>query len=44
MVDRSPVDSPLDTAAGAAGPAATEAFALLANETRLAILLADCRR
>ena len=39
MVDGSPVDSPLDTAAGAAGPAATEAFALLANETRLAILL-----
>lgn len=33
-------DSPLESAAGAAGPHATEAFALLANETRLAILLA----
>lgn len=33
-------DSPLENAAGAAGPYATEAFALLANETRLAILLA----
>ncbi|MFB6235619.1 MAG: winged helix-turn-helix domain-containing protein [Halopenitus sp.] len=34
------LDSPLESAAGAAGPHATEAFALLANETRLAILLA----
>lgn len=32
--------SPLDVAAGAAGPHATEAFSLLASETRLAILLA----
>ena len=32
--------SPLEEAAGAAGPHATEAFALLGNETRLAILLA----
>jgi len=33
-------NTPLESAAGAAGPHATEAFALLANETRLAILLA----
>jgi DNA-binding transcriptional ArsR family regulator len=33
-------DSPLEAAAGAAGPRATEAFAILGNETRLAILLA----
>lgn len=33
-------ESPLDRAAGAAGPHATQAFALLSNETRLAILLA----
>lgn len=33
-------DSPLAAAAGAAGPETTEAFELLANETRLAILLA----
>lgn len=33
-------DSPLERAAGAAGPHATEAFSLLGNETRLAILLA----
>jgi DNA-binding transcriptional ArsR family regulator len=32
--------SPLEAAAGAAGPAATEAFKLLSDETRLAILLA----
>jgi hypothetical protein len=32
--------SALASAAGAAGPAATEAFDLLANETRLAVLLA----
>lgn len=36
--DRS--DSPLAVAAGAAGPRTTEAFAILGNETRLAILLA----
>lgn len=40
MADADPGDSPLDAAAGAAGPHATEAFALLGNETRLAILLA----
>lgn len=34
------VGSPLEAAAGAAGPHATEAFGLLANETRLAVLLA----
>ncbi len=33
-------DSPLEAAAGAAGPHAVEAFRLLGNETRLAILLA----
>lgn len=33
-------DSPLERAAGAAGPHTTEAFSLLGNETRLAILLA----
>ena len=33
-------DSPLEAAAGVAGPHATKAFALLGNETRLAILLA----
>lgn len=33
-------ESPLETAAGAAGPHTTEAFAVLGNETRLAILLA----
>lgn len=38
MSDTNP--SPLEAAAGAAGPAATEAFRLLSNETRLAILLA----
>ena len=32
--------SPLETAAGAAGPRVTTAFELLSNETRLAILLA----
>lgn len=35
-----PSGSPLETAAGAAGPQTTEAFGLLGNETRLAILLA----
>lgn len=34
------VGSPLEAAAGAAGPHATDAFTLLSNETRLAILLA----
>lgn len=34
------VESPLEAAAGAAGAHATEAFEVLANETRLAILLA----
>ncbi|WP_440008359.1 winged helix-turn-helix domain-containing protein [Halomicrococcus sp. SG-WS-1] len=33
-------ESPLEAAAGAAGPRATEAFSVLGNETRLAILLA----
>ena len=33
-------ESPLTTAAGAVGPETTEAFGLLANETRLAIMLA----
>lgn len=33
-------ESPLERAAGAAGPHAIEAFALLSNETRFAILLA----
>lgn len=40
MVDSSQPDSPLEVAAGAAGPRVTEAFELLSNETRLAILLA----
>lgn len=40
MVDSNVEESPLDAAAGAAGPAAVEAFKLLGNETRLAILLA----
>lgn len=40
MGDRGSRDSPLAGAAGAAGPHTTEAFQLLANETRLAILLA----
>ena len=35
-----PTNSPLEAAAGVAGTDATEAFGLLANETRLAILLA----
>lgn len=34
------VETPLESAAGAASPDATEAFALLGDETRLAILLA----
>jgi DNA-binding transcriptional ArsR family regulator len=40
MADANDPESPLEAAAGAAGPAATEAFKLLSNETRLAILLA----
>jgi hypothetical protein len=40
MADTDPADSPLDGAAGAAGVHTTEAFALLGDETRLAILLA----
>lgn len=40
MTDSDAADLPLDTTSGAAGPHATEAFALLGNETRLAILLA----
>lgn len=39
MVRLDPSESPLDAAAGAAGPGTTEAFKLLGNETRLAILL-----
>lgn len=40
MDDADSTESPLEAAAGAAGPHAEEAFELLANETRLAILLA----
>lgn len=40
MADSSQPESPLEAAAGAAGPRATEAFELLSSETRLAILLA----
>ena len=40
MADTHTAESPLEAAAGAAGPHATDAFELLANETRLAILLA----
>jgi DNA-binding transcriptional ArsR family regulator len=40
MADADAADFPLDAAVGAAGPHTTEAFALLGNETRLAILLA----
>lgn len=40
MADADAAESPLEAAAGAAGPHATEAFALLSNETRLAVLLA----
>lgn len=40
MADSTSPDSPLEAAAGAAGPHITEAFELLGNETRLAILLA----
>ena len=40
MTDGPADELPLETTVGAAGPHATEAFALLGNETRLAILLA----
>lgn len=40
MTDTDPPDSPLKAAAGAAGSRATDAFELVGNETRLAILLA----
>lgn len=40
MSDTNSAESPLEAAAGAAGPHATDAFSHLANETRLAILLA----
>lgn len=40
MPDTQQDESPLDIAAGAAGPHVTNAFELLANETRLAILVA----
>ena len=40
MVSSDASESPLTTAAGAVGPETTEAFGLLANETRLAIMLA----
>lgn len=40
MTDRGSDQSPLQAAAGAAGPQTVDAFKLLSNETRLAILLA----
>lgn len=40
MTDGTAADSPLEAAAGGVGERATEAFAILSNETRLAILLA----
>ncbi len=40
MSDADTAELPLDETVGAAGPHATDAFALLGNETRLAILLA----
>lgn len=40
MGDTNSTDSPLEATAGVAGPHATDAFALLGDETRLAILLA----
>jgi hypothetical protein len=40
MTDGEEAELPLDGTVGAAGPHASEAFALLGNETRLAILLA----
>lgn len=40
MDDLASTDSPLEVAAGAAGPRAVEAFSILGNETRLSIMLA----
>jgi hypothetical protein len=40
MTDENSTGLPIETTVGAAGSHATEAFALLGNETRLAILLA----
>jgi DNA-binding transcriptional ArsR family regulator len=40
MAEASSIGSPLETAAGAVGPRAVEAFSVLGHETRLAILLA----
>lgn len=40
MADETPADSPLEAAAGVAGPRAVEAFSILGSETRLSILLA----
>lgn len=40
MADDTTADSPLEAAAGAAGPRAVRAFSVLGNETRLSILLA----
>ena len=40
MVDPDATESPLEAAAGAAGPHAVDAFRLLSDETRMAILLA----
>lgn len=40
MVKSNTPESPLEATAGVAGPRASDAFELLANETRLAILLA----
>ncbi|MFB6206695.1 MAG: hypothetical protein ABEJ05_09245 [Haloglomus sp.] len=40
MKDTNSTDSPLEAAAGTVGPHVSEAFGLLADETRLAILLA----
>jgi DNA-binding transcriptional ArsR family regulator/ribosomal protein L40E len=40
MTNSTPTESALEAAAGAAGPHTVEAFKLLGNETRLAILLA----
>jgi transposase-like protein len=40
MNDSNATDSPLEVAAGAVGPHVTDAFELLSNEARLAILLA----
>lgn len=39
MTDSTVSESPLEAAAGTAGPHAVEAFELLSDETRLAILL-----